>query len=245
MNVGGGTGVAKVEITGGTLFTNEESALRCKTSAPTVNSVKLELQSTNAQGKLYEIRSNADGSLDMIDRTGSAMRFSISSDGSVTIPGIFKPTNTTASVSSSTGALVVSGGLGIAGRCNIASALAIGVNRATALSALEVVGAGGLCVTDGGASTSVKQFQITYDSASNVTRLLSIQQGVGQTPIYIDSQNIGYRTLDFGSGTGCFAIANCGSAPSSKPVGGGVLFAEGGALKWKGPSGVVTIVGAA
>lgn len=44
---------------------------------------------------------------------------------------------------------------------------------------------------------------------------------------------------------GCILIASTGSGPSGNPVGGGVLFVDVGALKWKGPSGTVTTVGAA
>ncbi len=44
----------------------------------------------------------------------------------------------------------------------------------------------------------------------------------------------------FGSGTGVIAIANRSAAPSTNPTGGGILYAEGGAGKWRGSSGTVT-----
>lgn len=45
-----------------------------------------------------------------------------------------------------------------------------------------------------------------------------------------------------GGGVGVVAIANAGTVPASMPTGGGVLYAEGGALKWKGSDGTVTTI---
>ena len=59
------------------------------------------------------------------------------------------------------------------------------------------------------------------------------------------SFNVGIGTTDFGSGTGgCIGIVNA-TAPSGTPVGGGVLYVEAGALKFKGSSGTVTVIAAA
>ena len=48
-----------------------------------------------------------------------------------------------------------------------------------------------------------------------------------------------------GSGVGVVAIANATSIPSTNPTGGGVLFVQGGALKYRGSSGTVTTIAAA
>jgi hypothetical protein len=56
--------------------------------------------------------------------------------------------------------------------------------------------------------------------------------------------DIGLNTVDFGSGVGVFAIAD-GTAPSGTPSGGGVIYVESGALKYKGSSGTVTTLGVA
>lgn len=40
-------------------------------------------------------------------------------------------------------------------------------------------------------------------------------------------------------------LADVTAAPSTNPVGGGVLYSEAGALKWRGPSGTVTTIAAA
>lgn len=42
-----------------------------------------------------------------------------------------------------------------------------------------------------------------------------------------------------------FMIGNVASAPASNPVGGGILYAEAGAGKWRGSSGTVTTFGTA
>ena len=57
------------------------------------------------------------------------------------------------------------------------------------------------------------------------------------------SGNVGFRTVDqFGSGVGVIGIANAATVPSSNPSGGGVLYVEGGALKYRGSSGTVTTI---
>jgi hypothetical protein len=55
--------------------------------------------------------------------------------------------------------------------------------------------------------------------------------------------NIGIRTSDqFGRGKGVIAIANATVAPSVSPAGGGILYVEDGALKYKGSNGTVTAI---
>lgn len=46
----------------------------------------------------------------------------------------------------------------------------------------------------------------------------------------------------FGGGVGVIGIADRVTAPSTNPAGGGVLYAEAGALKWRGSAGTVTTV---
>jgi hypothetical protein len=49
----------------------------------------------------------------------------------------------------------------------------------------------------------------------------------------------------FGGGDGVIGLANATTAPNSNPSGGGVLYAEAGALKWRGSGGTVTTIAAA
>ena len=55
--------------------------------------------------------------------------------------------------------------------------------------------------------------------------------------------NIGFRTASqFGAGQGVIAIANAAVAPSVNPAGAGILYVEGGALKYRGSNGTVTVI---
>lgn len=52
--------------------------------------------------------------------------------------------------------------------------------------------------------------------------------------------NIGINGASYGAGSGVVFIANANTVPSANPVGGGIIYAEGGALKYRGSSGTVT-----
>lgn len=55
--------------------------------------------------------------------------------------------------------------------------------------------------------------------------------------------NFGIFGTSFGaSSVGVVAIANRTTAPTGNPAGGGVLYAESGALKWRGSGGTVTTI---
>ena len=55
--------------------------------------------------------------------------------------------------------------------------------------------------------------------------------------------NIGFRTSSqFGKGQGVIAIANASVAPAANPAGGGILYVEDGALKYRGSNGTVTVI---
>jgi hypothetical protein len=55
---------------------------------------------------------------------------------------------------------------------------------------------------------------------------------------------LGINNPDFAGGAGVIGIKN-GTAPSTTPAAGGVLYSESGALKWKGSAGTVTVVAVA
>jgi hypothetical protein len=60
------------------------------------------------------------------------------------------------------------------------------------------------------------------------------------------SGNWGFNTpTEFGSGVLVMGIANATSVPTANPSGGGVLYADGGAGKWRGSSGTTTTFGPA
>lgn len=57
--------------------------------------------------------------------------------------------------------------------------------------------------------------------------------------------SLSLNTTSLGGGQGVIALGNAATVPASNPTAGGVLYAEAGALKWRGPSGTVTTIGAA
>lgn len=77
------------------------------------------------------------------------------------------------------------------------------------------------------ADTSVSTAQMNATNAL-VTSNLSLGVGAGA-----------------GSGAGVLAMLNATAVPSTNPSGGGVLYAQGGALKWRGSAGTVTTIAAA
>lgn len=53
-------------------------------------------------------------------------------------------------------------------------------------------------------------------------------------------RNLFVNTVSAGSGVGVIGIANATTVPSINPTAGGVLYVEGGALKYRGSSGTIT-----
>jgi hypothetical protein len=60
---------------------------------------------------------------------------------------------------------------------------------------------------------------------------------------FFNGGNIGIGTTNqFGSGVRVIGIANATTVPTTNPTGGGVLYVEGGALKYRGSSGTITTI---
>lgn len=58
--------------------------------------------------------------------------------------------------------------------------------------------------------------------------------------------NVGLGTVNqFGSGSVVVGLANAIAVPASNPTGGGVLYAQSGALVWRGSGGTVTTIASA
>jgi len=60
-----------------------------------------------------------------------------------------------------------------------------------------------------------------------------------------DDGNLGVNTTSFADGQKVIGILNATIVPTTNPTGGGILYCEGGALKFRGSSGTVTTLGAA
>jgi hypothetical protein len=73
-------------------------------------------------------------------------------------------------------------------------------------------------------------------------RILSPSATVNMT--IASSRNIGMfaDSGSFGGGSGVLSMANATTVPTSNPTGGGVLYVEAGALKYRGSSGTVTTI---
>jgi hypothetical protein len=117
-------------------------------------------------------------------------------------------------------------------------------------SSLVYIGTGTLATTYGILAFSGAPSAANYALQGNT----SVTYLNAQTQIYLSISTGNYSTYtqngfqlfssttSFGGGTGVLGIANRSTAPTSNPTGGGVLYAEGGALKWRGSNGTVTTI---
>lgn len=82
------------------------------------------------------------------------------------------------------------------------------------------------------------------NTASGV-KILQVIDGNGIGLTVYGAGNIGIGGNSFGNGVGVVYVANRNTAPTANPSGGGVLYVESGALKYRGSGGTVTTVAAA
>jgi hypothetical protein len=84
----------------------------------------------------------------------------------------------------------------------------------------------------------------SYVNLNSTNTGIAIQ---GSYRLRFDSTNtgIGSQTPSVGGGQGVVAIQNAGTVPTTNPTGGGVLYVEAGALKFRGSSGTITTIAAA
>jgi hypothetical protein len=133
-----------------------------------------------------------------------------------------------------TGALTVSPSSGTAATINVAAAAAIGLVVKAAVSQTaniqEWQNSGGNLVAG-------------IDSAGGVrTSYIASAGGTGAIQIG-SSRNVQFgNSSSFGGGALVIGINNATTAPTTNPSGGGVLYAESGALKYRGSSGTVTTI---
>jgi hypothetical protein len=95
-------------------------------------------------------------------------------------------------------------------------------------------------------AANLLEFKRSSDGAVR-TRISGTCQIVTQEVAFFagPAVQIGSASTQVGGGSGVLGIANAGTVPTTNPTGGGVLYAEGGALKWRGSSGTVSTLGAA
>jgi hypothetical protein len=64
----------------------------------------------------------------------------------------------------------------------------------------------------------------------------------GNAALNLNTSSTANEAGSYGGGVQVIFIADRNTAPSSNPSGGGILYAESGALKWRGSSGTVTTI---
>ena len=171
----------------------------------------------NAAGSSTGMRMYADSSdygyIDCTANTelrlqvGAGTKLSITNTGNVSIPA------TTASTTTSSGALVVSGGVGVAG---------------------AIFAGGAICGPNG--STSTPTFSFASDTSSGIYSL-----GTKKLGIAVNANIAVAVQADVDGSTGpTVYIKDLATAPTANPTGGGYLYVQGGALKYRGSSGTVT-----
>ena len=185
---------------------------------------------------------------------------STATTGAVTLAGTLAVANggTGTSTSFTTGSVVFAGASGVYSQNNsnlfwdnTNNRLGIGTSSPTQL--LDVAGnvksanyyIGTQSTGDAGT------FGFSNSNGSSVTVWGSATAGAGSLifstagseRMRIDSSgNVGIGTTSFGSGVVVVAIANATTVPSANPTGGGVLYVQAGALKYRGSAGTVTTI---
>lgn len=94
---------------------------------------------------------------------------------------------------------------------------------------------------------------ITADTASHVMTFMTFNNGfvfansfvpvvmqLDQNDVYVYRNFLVGLTAGAGSGEGVIGLKNATTNPSTNPSGGGVIYCDGGALKYRGSSGTVT-----
>lgn len=178
--------------------------------------------------------------------------------------GSYSAALTTPSTSTTTGAITSAGGLGVSGKAYIGNGMIVtgnvGLGVTTANAELHL-----------SANTNNRKI-ILYEVVNNDHQYYGI--GVNaqtlryQIPYNVNTQghvfyagvtastsvelarisgtgDFALGTTSLGSGVKVIGIANCTTVPSTNPAAGGVLYVEGGALKYRGSSGTVTTIAVA
>jgi hypothetical protein len=135
--------------------------------------------------------------------------------------------------------------------------IAVGATGASERAQLEIIGnltndalVAGISFHNTSSSASdkrISQISVRRDGDNDAGRIRFStwnSSATAQNVLDITSNtNIGINTTSqFGSGAGVIGLANAGTNPSSNPTGGGVLYADSGALKWRGSSGTTTTI---
>lgn len=109
---------------------------------------------------------------------------------------------------------------------------------------------GGYLYMEGGVSysglKSYTNLSLSPGSLGGGGTYVEINSGTAGTLRDLIMRNIGLNgAISAGGGVGIAFLANATTVPTTNPTGGGILYCEAGALKFRGSSGTVTTLGAA
>ena len=140
------------------------------------------------------------------------------------------------------------GQIGIAGQTNPQGDLHVGGSGTHTLLLDRAATTNFATVAWGTAAAQIWAGQLRNDS-TNDFHLRNVSDG--NTAILLEKRatapNISLlsATKSYGGGVGVLFVTNASTAPTTNPTGGGLLYVEAGALKYRGTSGTVTTLGAA
>jgi hypothetical protein len=96
-----------------------------------------------------------------------------------------------------------------------------------------------------GAASQTANLTEWQNSAGAAVATLTSGGQLYATMVYGQNMRISANNASFGNGTGVVAFGNATTVPNTNPTNGGILYAEGGALKWRGSSGTITTIAVA
>lgn len=94
-------------------------------------------------------------------------------------------------------------------------------------------------------STTANQLRLAYSTSQYWDMNVTSVGGLELLPTGTTFNLALFAAGSYGSGKGVVFIANATTVPSTNPTGGGILYCESGALKYRGSSGTVTTLGPA
>jgi hypothetical protein len=221
----GGLGVGGMISVNGGLGVGRYSAVSGGSARVDINGTGVsgfpQLMVSDTTGRQWEFRgvdASASFILDYWNGAGSRTNnlLTISAGGNLGVLGSVTVNSTTASTSTSSGALVVSGGVGVAGA----------INGGGNASFTGLVLSSGASAGFGAESRDGSGYRTTWYNPTG-------------DDMQLDFATIGTKFTIRSDAV--LLLANA-TAPGSNPTGGGYLYVESGALKYRGSSGTVTTI---
>lgn len=178
------------------------------------------------------------------------------SSGGISVTGGSSVFN--AGVSITSGGIAAIGASSVTGTLDVTSTLSLGstvasagsVRASTAFSikARNNGNTADVTLIESNSSDNVRVGDSTNTAEVQVFPLTSIRLGIGATSRFFINTNglsLGTAGASFGGGVVVNFLANATTNPTSNPTGGGILYADGGAGKWRGSGGTTTTFGPA